>query len=80
MGGIVNAFAIESRGDDDESEEGGNAEPRERRTREGVGNGMSGGILEWIVADKSRSAASGVVSGRRWGWYTRPASQAERHQ
>ena len=33
MGGIVNAFAIESRGMTDESEEGGNAEPRERRTR-----------------------------------------------
>lgn len=69
MGGIVNAFATESKG---EGETKGyssldlNAGESERRKLDGVG--MLEGSLEWIVAERSRAAAIGEVRGRKWGW------------
>lgn len=65
IGGIVSAFATDSRGDEVPV-------ARERRMREGVGR--CAGAAECSDADRSRSAAMGEVSGRWCGWYTRPVT------
>jgi hypothetical protein len=56
---MVSAFAIDSNGDVDVEVR---ADPRDRRTLEGVG--MFEETLPCIMADRSRSAAIGEVNGR----------------
>lgn len=62
----MRAFAIDSRWEvvisDDEVLVGENADPRDRSMLAGVG--MEEGTLEWRVAERSRRAAAGDVSGR----------------
>ena len=60
MGGIINAFATASSGD--EPTAGDKVDPIALKTLDGVG--MLGGIFECIDADKSSNAATGVVNGR----------------
>jgi hypothetical protein len=59
IGGIVSAFAIESR---DDPPAGEKAELSDRRMRDGVG--ILEGVFECKDADRSRRAATGDVIGR----------------
>jgi hypothetical protein len=59
IGGIVSAFAIESR---DDPPAGEKAELSDRRMRDGVG--ILEGAFECKDADRSRRAATGDVIGR----------------
>ena len=63
---MVSAFATASSGDGETNEppEGRGVIPAsDRRTLDGVGRGL--GTFAWTVADRSRRAASGDVSGRK---------------
>jgi hypothetical protein len=62
---MVRAFAIDSRAEvviSDEVLVGENMDPRDRQMLAGVG--MDDGTFPWIVAERSRRAAAGDVSGR----------------
>ena len=67
MGGIVSAFATESR------EGSPVALDTDRRTEAGVTPTM-GPTLWWIFEDADKRTASGLVRGRKCGWYTKPES------